>query len=645
MRRSRQLVVESAVIAAILLLIALGGSIATTLIPPSFASLDNPGSVTKQYDLGALALYYNVTLSDIGTSRFTNASFLLDTFHFANIPPAVNQTALAANADLASVNSTVPRAVLDFHLAGSALAAKEYLNATVLVNAGCAQARLANQSLADFQGPQTSRFKSLSVPTAQYAGGASLTAAEVQGLFADCSRLLGVLPPSPSTPTSTSSTSTSTPTANDVLTISSPQKTIETGGAVVLNGTLTLSGAGVGGQAAVFYINGTYFGSLVTSGSGNLGGTLTIPFLYKPVAMVQAAVAPNATQRIGGAFSNLLNFTILFNQTSIVIGDPPAYLPTQSFHASGNLTTTSGVALPSAPVTVTFLGQSVMATTNVKGEFGATLTVPANATDGTYYVYAAFSPQGVFGPSFNFTSIRVVHMPLDLTVSAPFSFAGFHTELTGSAVANGTSVPGARIVVDTPWGSYATVTDSSGRFRVGLTVSPFDFSFAGQVRATAAPTEPYMASGSAFASMRLFNILIVILPAVVLVTVTYEADKMGAFEGLRKRRRREAASAEEAPLTAGEEILAARAAKAPELVSMYQTALGLASARFGLRFEQGQTIREALDYAKAAEQSKGYEEFCRISLTTEDFLYARSFDVSRLERARRDLGSLEGYWR
>ncbi len=87
MRMSRQLLVESAAIGSILVMIALGGSVAATERPSSFASLANPASVTQEYDLGALARYYNTTLSDIGRGAYANASFLLETFGFANIPP------------------------------------------------------------------------------------------------------------------------------------------------------------------------------------------------------------------------------------------------------------------------------------------------------------------------------------------------------------------------------------------------------------------------------------------------------------------------------------------------------------------------------------------------------------------------------
>jgi hypothetical protein len=626
-KRSRQLVVESAVIASVLVMITLGGSIATTHLPPSFANLQNPASVTKHYDLGALAQYYNATLTDIGTGSYPNASFMLDTFSFVNIPASVNQTALKANADLAALNSSIASASTNLTRAQSALDSRDYVNATSLTETACQQAKSANSSLSAFQGPDTAKFHALSVPTVSYAKGRALAAGEVSSLLSACDRLTSLLK------------------GNALLVISSPQRTIQTGGTVVLNGSLEVNGTGVGGQDAVFFVNGTRFGSLVTDSAGDLGGTLTIPFLYKPVAIIQAIVGRNTTVGLDGGYSNLLNFTILFNQTSIVVGDPPAYLPTQSFHASGNLTTISGVPLPNAPVDVTFLGESVMTTTNTQGEFGARLTVPANATDGTYYVYAAFAPQGAFGPSFNFTSVKVVHLPLTLTVSAPFAYAGFPTDVTGTATANGTGVAGAHVTLDTPWGTYGTVTDGSGRFKVAVTVSPTSFAFAAPIKATAAPSEPYIAAETVHPSLHFLNILVAILPAVLLVTVTYEADKLGAFERFKRPRPRLDKTLEGyAPYGTVAAKAAGGATTLPEPLAAFREAQLLGVAKYGLHFKPSQTIREAIAVVEMASKGNGFEEFRRIAMTAEDYLYAPEFERSRIDLATRDLDSLKRYW-
>jgi hypothetical protein len=653
LRRSGELLVESVVIGSILIAITIGGSIATTLSPSSFANINNPASVPDtQNELRALALYYNATLASIGAGKFANASLLLATFRFVSIPSTVDQTATAATAALGSVSSASQLATSDLGLAQDAIAARGYLNATTLVGTGCGSARSANESLESFRGDWTPRFLSLSVPTSLYLASETVAFAQVRTLLADCSRLEAMLPNSGSN-------------LGLALSISSPESSVDTGGMVPLQGTLTLNGTGVGGQQALFYINGTYFGDLPTDGSGALDGSLTVPFIYEPVASVQAIVAPNATDGIAGSQSNVLHIAILFNRTMITVADPSAYLPTQSFGVSGSLVTTAGRPLADAPVKVTFFGGSLVTSTDTAGDFRASLTVPANATDGTYPVYVAFEPQDSFGPSSNLTSIQVVHLPLTLSVEAPFSFAGFMTRLTGTAVANGTAASGASVEIQTPWGSYTAVTDGSGRFSIDTTVSPFDFGFTGVVQASATPAQPYVAAGSASTSIGTFNVLVLVIPGVVVGAVTYEADKTGAFEGLRRRlgrmgggeaggpggsekkKRRSGAPGPDAlsrgTTTAG--AGAGAAAPLPELIDISQRAMEIASARFGPIFSQGQTIREVLAVAETRGSPEGYEPFRRILLTAEDFLYAPRFDPSRVEGARTDIASLERYWR
>src|SRR5690349_8837254 len=96
--------------AGIMIMLTLGGSVVTTIIPPSFQTLRDPALVKAQHDSTALAAYYNATLTQIGRGRFGNASFLLMTFPFLNISPTVYGTAQLANADLTKVDSSAAHA-------------------------------------------------------------------------------------------------------------------------------------------------------------------------------------------------------------------------------------------------------------------------------------------------------------------------------------------------------------------------------------------------------------------------------------------------------------------------------------------------------------------------------------------------------
>ena len=629
MRRPNQLILESAVVASVLIMLTLGGSVVTTTIPPSFANLQNPDQLQASPNLSALATYYNATLSEIGAKNFANASFLLDTFRFVNIPSSVNGTAQSANADLTNVTLASANATRFFAKAESEIQAKQYFNATISVNQGCSMAMAANRTLADFRGPQTSHFEAESVPVAQYSRGSSAASAEVDSLLAACSSLSG-------------QSVSQGGSQNLVLFIASPQKQLETGGTVSLNGSLTLNGTGVSNEILLFYVNGSYFGAITTSQHGAFSGNLSIPFIYSHAAVVEALSAANATRGLGGTRSNALLFTILFSQTNIVVADPPAYLPGASFSVHGNLTTADGIPLPEAPVTVTYQRDSVDTTTDGAGGFRAHFIVPNNATDGTYYVYARFTPRGIYGPSFNFTSIAVYHLHLSWALSIPkLSWAGFSTHIDGTVTANGTVVPNTEITLDSPWGSSTAATDKDGHFDAVLSVSTLEFAFSRDVTITGSPSEPYIAGSTVVATLGLFNILVVILPAAIIGVAGYEANSLGVFQSL--RRRNQEATLSTLPEEASG-IAVPSSDSGPEPLRLLRRALALASKRFTIVFRPSNTIRETLSMVKTRDDGEAFLLFSRVLLAAEDFLYGQRFDSSRTDDARRALSELEVLW-
>jgi len=610
-------------------MLTLGGSVVTTTIPPSFVNLQNPNQVQPSPSLNALAMYYNTTLSQIGSRNFENASFLLSTFRFVNIPSSVNGTAQLANVDLGTVNLASANATEDFANAESEIQARQYVNASTFVGKGCSMAMAANRTMADFQGPQTIRFESESVPVGLYSKGSLAASAEVGSLLATCGSL--------------SQRHTS---PGLVLLIGSPHEQAETGGTVRLDGNLTLNTSGIPDQVVLFYINGSYFGSLVTSPEGLLSGTLQIPFIYSNAAAVEALAEANSTRGTGGTTSNTILFTILFNRTSLAVADPPAYLPGSTFSVHGNLTTVNGLPLPDAPITVTYLRDSVVTSTDSLGTFRAQFMVPGNATDGTYYIYARFSPRGAYGPSFNFTSIVVYHLRLILTLSLPgLSLAGFSTHISGTATSNGTAVPNANITLDSPWGASTATTDQEGHFDIVFSVSPLEFALSKNVTVSASPSEPYIASSTVVATLGLFNILLVILPATIIGVAAYEANSLGVFQDLRVRlraRNRETLSLSTLEKPSIETLPPAD--RGPEPLRLFGRALILASTRFLIEFRPSQTIREMQSLVKAKDDGEAFVAFSRVLLTAEDFLYGKKFDSLRTDDARKALATLEVLW-
>lgn len=627
MRRGSQLVLESSIVGALLISIVLGGGIATLSVPRQWSILVNPASVPAVQEPNALSSYYNRTFSSLGTGHYSNVSLLLDTFRFVNIPAGLNQTALVGNSQIASMNVTMPKAAFDFQVAANLIAERQFLNASAYVATGCEQAAKANATLSDFKGSTVPQLTSLGVPLQPYAIGLGLTSDEVSSLLAKCAMLQS---PSPY------------PAAN--LTIGSLQKSVETGGNVTLFGNLTLNGEGIPGQTVFFYFNGTFIGTISSSSSGKFGGTLSIPFVYEPAGVVQALVRTNNTAGFSGATSNSLRLLVLFSGTRIIVADPPAYLPTFSFGVHGNLTTTHGVPLPGAPVKVTFLNEIRNATTDSSGVFGAVFTVPANTQDGFYYVYAAFAPRGAYGPSFNFTSIEVIHEHLNMTVKvSSLTLSGFSASVRGQLTANGTGVAGAKVTVSSPWGSIQTTSNSTGGYALSVPTSLLDFAFVGGLRVSAVPAQPYVAPGEVPARLGLFNLLIVVIPAIAIGAVGYGARSLGLLKGKPKYERvtttlpSEEKTALLEPTTLEKDM--------PRMLLLYLQTLRLATERFQINFGRNLTLREMAAKIGGVADQRGGSISAQILMMTEDFLYAETFNEARIKEAEGYAAELRELWK
>jgi hypothetical protein len=626
MKRDNQLIVESSIIGSFLIFVVLGGSIATTSVPRQWSVLANPGSVPSVQDPNGLSLYYNQTLTLLGTGHYSNVSLLLETADFVNFADSLNQTAQTADTQIASLNVTVPRAAFDLQLATSLIAQSQYLNASAYAALGCGLASQAKTTLAAFEDSSVPRLTSLGVPAAPYSIGLGLTSDAVSSLVTSCAQLKAL---------------SLYPVAK--LSIGSRQKSVETGGSLVLSGNLTLNGEGIAGQSIFLYFNGTLIGTIPTSSSGKFGGKVSIPFVYQSVGVVQAFVATNGTAGFGASTSNPIVLLVLFNGTKIELGDPPAYLPTSSFQVHGNLTTSTGTPLPNAPVKLTFIDEAQDTTTDSSGGFAASFTVPPTASDGAYEVTAAFAPTGVFGPSFNFTSIEVVHEPLNMTVTvSSLTLAGFSASVQGQVMANGTGIPNANVIVSSPWGSFQTTSDSTGKYSLSVPTSLSDFSFSGPLKVGASPAQPYISSSQVTVTVGLLNPLIIVIPTIILLGVGFEARSLGLFGGESKTE--EASN----PLRGNETSIQEAEDELkdlPEMLVLYRRTLKLARARFQMAFGRNLTLREIS--AKMAEVSdeRGAAISARILHATEAFLYSERFDPTRFKEAEENVSELEEIWK
>ncbi|MGI0080656.1 MAG: hypothetical protein ACRECH_13660, partial [Nitrososphaerales archaeon] len=460
MQRSRQLIIESALVSSLMLGIAFSGAIAGLNVPTNWGNLLNPNVVGEQYDLTSFALFYNGTLALLGGGNYSNVSQNLANFQFLNYPSNLATLASGANSEIGSMNQSIPLALSYLNETEYLVGVGSYKDASNVLDLACAQALNSELSLAQFENSTTPKFENQGVPVSEYSVGVGLVRSEISTLTDRCNAL------SNQTNALLNQTNSILRGEKVAFTLSSPQSSVNTGGMLALSGSLESNGTAVQGETISFFINGTYFGNAATNVYGSFSGNFSIPFVYEPLAAVWANAPSNASSNIAGAVSNTLYLDVLFNGTQIVFGDPPSVLPTFNFTVFGSLDTDSGAPLPNAPVKITSFDQQYFVKTNSSGIFTQTLTVPANATDGIHYVYAAFAPQGVYGPSANFTSIEVVHELLNLTIdSIPLSISGTLASVSGTVRANGTALADSNITLVSPWGQFEASSDGSGKFK------------------------------------------------------------------------------------------------------------------------------------------------------------------------------------
>ncbi|MHB8567865.1 MAG: hypothetical protein ACYC7D_12835 [Nitrososphaerales archaeon] len=632
MKRSRQLVLESGIVAALIIGIALAGTLSTLSLPPAWLSIPNPVSLTTQYDLNGLALYYNSTMSAIGGQNFSGASTLLNQSTSLSYPPNLATAVGSAGTELGAVNASIPLAISGFNTTFSLIGRGELQNASSVLGSACSQVQNANSSFAQFKGPTNATFARNSVPVSNYTLGAQAVNLLLISLFDQCHLLQNILA------NLTSHINTSHGTLQVNFTISSTQKTILTGGFVEIGGNLTLNATGLANYPVSLYINGTRFANATTGSSGSLAINASTPFVYAPVVAIWAVASPDQPRGFVGAVSNTLYFKVLFNETEIVVNDPPPVLPTFNFTVQGHLNTKSGIPLPHAPVKITSFGQNYFVTTNASGVFKTTLTVPANATDGLQYIYAAFEPLGSYGPSVNFTSIEVVHEPLQITFNpTSLAFSGFNSTVSGVVRANGTGLAYANLTLTSPWGQFVSKTDGEGRFNVSLPIPITVFASPQGLGASAAASEAYISKGTTSVSIGVLNPLEIALPLLAVAVAAYEAKSLGLF-----RKAKQEEKEEEAIVEAILNMLPAdvKLVDASDVIQLYRQALLLAVRKFAIKLEPSFTIREIMSQVT----SPG-GEFATISLILEDYLYSERFDQARIETGKRALKKLEEEWK
>lgn len=631
MKRSNQLLLESAIVASLILGLILGGTIAGLNLPSAWTNLPNPSEVQNQYNYTSIALLYNTTFTLLSERNFSSASLSLNSFSFLNYPVQLDPVITSGNSEISALNSSLPPAISYLGLARNLTTGGQVVKANQNLAQGCTKAQVAEANYLQFRGTTTTDLESNGVPVSVYSSSLDLVGSQIVTLLDLCTNISSQLK------------GLSNPTISD-FTIASPQTSLETGGYVQIQGNLKVDSEGIVNDSILLFLNGTKFASTQTDKNGFFSINSSTPFVYENTAAIWA-VASGVSSGFPGAVSNTLYLELTFNQTQIYVADPPEVFPTFNFTVSGKLTTSSGVALPEAPIKITSFNVPYFVTTNASGFFSTSLRVPRDATEGIQTIYVSFAPQGVFGPSINFTTIDVIREIPQITINPiSIAYSGVEKTITGNVVANGTRLPLANITLNSPWGKFQTQTNALGEFSIHLPIPISAFSYSNDIKVSTHPSQPFIKEATVATSMNLLNPLEFVLPLLVGGVLVYELRNLGILQ--RKHADHEEREEKEVDQTVKNLLSQSVAEKTlPRLVSVYRSSLVLAAKKFGLKFPPSSTIREIVSQVSLSAQSSGMKEFDKISITFEEYLYAKSFDENQISIAEDALARLQELWR
>ena len=233
-----------------------------------------------------------------------------------------------------------------------------------------------------------------------------------------------------------------------------------------------------------------------------------------------------------------------------------------------------------------------------------------------------------------------------------YAFSGFYSAISGRVEVNNSALANASVIIDSPWGNFPAITDSTGAFSVNTQIPLLDFAFTGKLVASAVPPEAYYSPAQKFFSIDILNLLWINVPVIAAALTIYTASNLGLVPKLRTRLEKRAPKI--APTTTNEEELqsivdnlSAQAISGPQprLIAIYKEALGLAAKKFELSFKASSTIRERISLVRAADAgSESSLTFSNLSLIVEDYLYSASFNQEKTRVAEQLLSQLNsGY--
>ena len=324
MDRSKQLQIEAAIIGVLLVGIVIGGGLSTRSLPSYWNSTPNPETLNQQsFNSTAFALVYNSTISYIAQAQYANASFYLSTIPLIAFPSALNSSVTNSIGELSLVNTTIPLAASELDISQNLLNTGQIQNASFSVSSGCNTVQQAKLAWFHFENVTTVTFSQNGVPVSLYSHSAKQIDALIQNLEIKCSTItaqeqLVILYYGRYGTQVGAGAESGNNHSKLFFPINSTRTSIPVGGSVIIRGSVILNGTSVGNQKLSFYVNGTLLGSTTTYSNGSFVLNLTMPLVYEPHLTVWAVAIVNPYLIL---VSNLLNFTILFNQTQIILTD------------------------------------------------------------------------------------------------------------------------------------------------------------------------------------------------------------------------------------------------------------------------------------------------------------------------------------
>jgi hypothetical protein len=325
-------------------------------------------------------------------------------------------------------------------------------------------------------------------------------------------------------------------------------------------------------------------------------------------------------------------------------------MPSYNFSLNGHVLTQTGAAVANGTVQINAFDTLYYVNTDSNGVFGLTLTVPPSTPDGLYKVTVAFEASGSFGPSSTFALVNVVHKLLNFTLYTPaVVVTGLGASVSGNIQSNGSALPGCAVSVALPWGIFYGTTDSSGNYKVPVSVPLTQFSLEAEAIVSANPTQPYIETVQTTRSIGIFNPIEVIVPAIIIDALIYEARNLelvsrkrvastvnffgNQLESIYKRRPSETSERQ------------SRGRRNSKILTIYRESIDLANKKFQTRLGESLTTRQAInEISKLDKGGSGAQAFSEIAKITEDFAYAETFDETRIKDAEKSLGDLKVAW-